>query len=331
MIDLIKYSFDKFKPDLKGKRLLTEAASGNYKCTAILGAMAGADVYAIGKDSRYGRYSDVVKETTDAAKVLGVSDRIQFSNRLDEIPLHKMDVVTNTGFVRPINKNFIDQLKGECVIPLIYEPWELRESDIDVQYCSERGINVFGTNESDSRLRTMNYIGFTVLHLLLQEKKTPFTSKILLIGSEKFNLAIANILNALDYDVDFCSTSHFDSSLNGSSYDVIVCTEMTSEVLIIGPEGALIHEKEIREDSILIHIAGNIELNRAGVKLYPEKNAEPGYMSYTTDFIDPVAVTDLHCAALKVAEGMILANSMNLSKNEYKEFLEKNYPALAIP
>jgi hypothetical protein len=53
-------------------------------------------------------------------------------------------------------------------------------------------------------------------------------------------------------------------------------------------------------------------------------------MSYTADYADPQAVIDLHTAGLKVAEGMIKANSLNLKPFEYKNYLEKNYPALSF-
>ena len=53
-------------------------------------------------------------------------------------------------------------------------------------------------------------------------------------------------------------------------------------------------------------------------------------MSFTADYIDSKAIIDLHTAGLKVAEGMLKANEMNLHRIEYKNFMESNYPALAI-
>jgi hypothetical protein len=43
-----------------------------------------------------------------------------------------------------------------------------------------------------------------------------------------------------------------------------------------------------------------------------------------------MAVIDLHTAGLKVAEGMLSANSAGLKGEEYKLFMEKNYPALGF-
>ena len=79
------------------------------------------------------------------------------------MPLEDVDILTNTGFLRPINKKLIKALTPKCVIPLMWEPWEFRPEEIDIDACVERGIKVYGTNEADPRLKTMDYIGWIVL------------------------------------------------------------------------------------------------------------------------------------------------------------------------
>jgi len=189
LIDLIKYSVQKFKLNINGLNVLTEAASGNYKCTPLIAAYAGANVYALGRDSKYGKFEIIKKEINKLARQLKVENKIQFINDVKEIELSTINILTNTGFLRPINKQVIDKLSNKCVIPLMYEPWEFRKTDLDLEHCFNKGIKVYGTNESDSRLLTMNYIGYTVLYFLLKEKKTPFRTKILLLGSDRFNIA----------------------------------------------------------------------------------------------------------------------------------------------
>ena len=53
-------------------------------------------------------------------------------------------------------------------------------------------------------------------------------------------------------------------------------------------------------------------------------------MSFTTDYIDNRAVIDLHTAGLKVVEGMLKANELALDSEDYKIFMEDNYPALSF-
>lgn len=330
MKELIKYSINKFDLNLSKKIVLTEAASGNYMCTPLIAAMAGANVYAIGRDSKYGAFKEVVSEITNFAKSLGVYQNINFVQSLDEVKMDSLDIVTNTGFVRPIDNDFIIKLNKNCVITLVYEPWEIRDEDVDIKSCISNGIKVFGTDESDSLLQTMRYLGYIVLHFLLVEKKTPFRTKILLIGSEKFNISIHNVLNSLKFECESVLTQDAEIIHDITEYDVIVCTEMVLDTLIIGSKNAMIDSSNLKENQLIIHIAGNVDVQNMSAKIYPENPAPARYMSYKTDFIDPLAVVDLHCAALKVGEGMLIASKLNLDLKDFNKFMSDNYPALPI-
>lgn len=331
---LIKKSFDKFRPNLSGRLVLTEAATGNYVCTPILAAMAGADVYALAKNSKYGSIQEIISQIDDVAGVFGLRERIHIIIDREEAPLNKIDVVTNTGFVRPIDRALINKLKPECVIPLMWEPWEYRESDLDLEACREKGIKVYGTNENDSRLQTFKYLGFIALHYLLEEKRTPMSSKVLVIGGKKFNQAVTDILKENGYEV----TQILSSSVrldDITEYDVFVLVDHEwGNVLIGDDQEALIKINQLKEDDLIIHICGRVcckSLN--GTKMFriiPENPAPFGYMSFTTDFIDPVAVFDLHAAGLKVAEGMLEAHKIGITGFNYKTFIESNYPGLSF-
>lgn len=332
---LIKKSFDKFRPNLSGRLVLTEAATGNYVCTPILAAMAGAEVYALAKNSKYGSIQEIIQQINDVAEEFGLKDKIHIILDREEAPLNKLDVVTNTGFVRPIDKTIINKLKPECVIPLMWEPWEYRESDLDLEACREKGIKVYGTNENDSRLQTFKYLGYIALHHLLQEKRTPMSTKVLVIGGKKFNEAVSAILKENRYEVRqiINSSNKLD---NITEYDTIVLTDHEwGNVLIGDDQKALIKTNQLKEDDLIIHLCGKVCFNNLKesnmFKIIPENPAPFGYMSFTTDFIDPVAVFDLHTAGLKVAEGMLEAHEKKLDRVQYKLYLEKYYPALSFP
>ena len=327
---LIKGSFEKFNINISGKTVLTEAATGNYVCTPVLAALAGAKVYAIAKDSKYGSVEQVKNEVFSIAKLLNVDKQITIIKSLDEIKLRGIDVVTNTGFVRPINRSLIDKLKPDCVIPLMWEPWEFRPNELDLDYAINKGIKVYGTNESDNRLQTMHYIGLIVLYFLLKEKKNPICSKVLLIGCEKFNHAIECVLKKLNYSINCFLTDEYKDA-DVKKYDTIVVAEHSIPRTIIGNSSdALISGSSITADQLIIHITGNVDFNMITCKHYPDKPSPFGYMSYTTDFFDPSAVIDLHAAGLKVAEGIMEAKTKGLKGKSFKEFMEKNYPALSF-
>jgi hypothetical protein len=57
----IEDAIDRLELDLSGKVVLTEAATGAYIVTPVIAALAGAEVYAFTKDTRYGTVADVTK------------------------------------------------------------------------------------------------------------------------------------------------------------------------------------------------------------------------------------------------------------------------------
>jgi len=326
----IQDSFHKFQINLQGKTVLTEAATGNYVCTPIIAAMAGAKVYAIAKESKYGTIDQIENEVSTIAKCLKVEKKISIIKSLNEVNLSGIDIVTNTGFVRPIDKSFIDRLKSDCVIPLMWEPWEFRPGEFDLDYATRKGIKVYGTNEADSRLQTMNYIGLTVLYFLLKEKRSPLSTKVLVIGCEKFNHAIEVVLKKQGYPVNSFLTNFYNKA-EIKEYDTIVVAEHTTSKMIIGDTSeSLINNSDLSIDHLIIHIAGSVDFDSTICCHYPEKPASFGYMSYTADFIDPVAVIDLHTAGLNVAEGMLKSKEIGLKGFAFKKHMETNYPALAF-
>lgn len=327
MIEKIKTSIKKFNLDLTNKNILTEAASGNYVVTPIIAALAGAKVMAVTKTSKYGTIEEIKEQTYSLAKQFDIEKMIKIVENKEEIDFKKFDIVTNTGFVRPINKKIIDKLSSDCVIPLMWEPWEFRKEDLDLEYCNKKGIKVYGTNESDSRLQTMKYIGFCVLDFLLKNKMTPFSTKLLILGNKLFVNPIIDVIDKLNYE--FTCISKYNEKIDVSKYQAIIFAENEINEELLGVDGYIL-KSDINPNHYLIHICGNVDFNGLDCKVNINQPANFGYMSFTTDYIDNQAVIDLHTAGLKVAEGMLKANKLNLSKDEYKFFMESHYPALSF-
>lgn len=324
----IRNSVKKFNLNLKDKIVFTEAASGNYVVTPIIAALADAKVYAYTKDSKYGSVEEVKKQTYDLAQKIGIKENISIIEDLDEVNLKEVDILTNTGFLRPVNRKLINRLSSKCVIPLMWEPWEYRRKDLDLEACVEHGIKVYGTNESDDRLRTLEYIGFTVLYILLKNKLSPFSSNVLFVGCERFVNPVAEILKQNDYEIH--KITDYSSPATVKGFDSIVVLEHERDGLIIGDDNAFIKTDEIDDTVLVMHICGNVSFKNAKFKYIPDKPSPFGYMSFTADYIDSQAVIALHTAGLKVAEGMLKSNGLGLKGLDYKGFMEKTYPALAF-
>lgn len=328
LVNKIKYSINKFNLNLNNKIILTEAATGNYVVTPIISALSGAKkVYAYTKNSKYGSIEDVKNQTLKLAKLCNIKNKIEIITDLNNINLKKVDILTNNGFLRPINRKIIKNLNSNCVIPLMWETWEFRDSDLDLEACIKKNIKVYGTNEDDSRLKTKEYIGYMVLKFLLDFKHTPISSNVLILGCDYFNLYIEKVLKQNSYN--YTIINNYKNKIDISKYDVIVLAEHYKKDLLIGSNG-FIKTKKISKNIDVIHICGNVDFSDANFRYIPKKPAKFGFMSYTADYMGSQVVVDLHTAGLKVAEGMLKANKMNLKKLNYKNFMEDNYPAMSF-
>lgn len=328
MINKIKNAINIFELDIKNRVVLTEGATGNYVSTPIIAALGGAKkVYSYAKESKHGTVNDIKKQTLGLSKMCGVENTIEIVTTLDNVNLKEVDILTNTGFLRPINKKIINSLKKDCVIPLMWETWEFRDSDLDIEACHHRGIKVYGTNEDDKRLKTKQYIGYMVLYFLLNLKHTPMSSNILILGCDYFTSYAKDVLEQNNYKFDILSK--YDNKIDVKKYNAIVLLEHNKKDLLIGKNG-FIKTDDISSMVDVIHICGNVDLAGADFRYVPDKPADFGYMSYTADYMGSQVVVDLHTAGFKVAEGMLKANKMGLNGKMYKDFMEKNYPALSF-
>ena len=120
-------------------------------------------------DSRFGLAKDIIEQTYKIAEAYKVADRIKCVDVRSHLDLAKADIVTNSGHVRPIDSDLIDTLQPTAVIPLMWETWELRESDFNLKRCREREILVLGTNERTPPCDMRGFIGMTGLKLLLDQ------------------------------------------------------------------------------------------------------------------------------------------------------------------
>ena len=324
----IKESINKFRIELRGRTILTEAATGNFVVTPIIAAKAGARVYAYTKDSCFGKVQEVKEQTYELAKKMRLEDLITIVDTLSVVDFKKIDVVTNTGFLRPLDRTFISKLSPHCVIPLMYEPWEYRQEDVVLEACFAHGIKVYGTNEEDKRLKTVDYLSCLVLYLLLDNKFSPFSANVLLVGTPQFVYPVKAVLDSIGYNVH--SVTEYPLNIEVEKFNAIVVLEHSRNDLIIGKKSAIIDTESIGSDSLVVHICGNVDFESARFKFVPEYPRPFGYMSFTADFVDAQAVVDLHAAGLKVAEGMLKAQDLGLKGKEYKKFLESNYPALSF-
>ena len=335
MLNFIKSRIRYYKLDLTDKIVYTEFGTGSYIFTPLIAFLAGAKkIYAINKDSSYGRYDDNKKEFIYLLKILYIkTDKIILVKEKKKEHLSEVDILTNSGFVRPIDRFTINNLKSTTVIPLMWETWEFREQDIDLEYAREKEILILGTNESNLGLNIFNYRGFLVSKLMFDCNLAVHDDKILLIGSGRLGEGIADFFKRNNIDYKWINLDNNMELNTIASYlkevDAIIFAEHCYNKLLIGENG-LLNLENIKILNLLvqlIHICGNIDMdfiNKLNLSIYPSNPKSFGYMSVTGDYLSPKTTIELVTAGFKVGEVMSNYRVNNSLKDSYLKAIKHN-------
>ena len=125
LLRLIDDAIHRCHLDLSDTVVFTEAATGPYSVTPVIAAAAGARrVFALARSTRWGSADAVERQTMDLARRAGVSTRVVIVSEKTRDILGEVDIITNSGHVRPIDAGTIALLKPTAVVPLMYEAWE---------------------------------------------------------------------------------------------------------------------------------------------------------------------------------------------------------------
>ncbi len=307
-----------YELDLKNLNVLTECASGPYTYTSILAGLAGATVTAIGKDSVYGLFKDNKAKCEEIKNILNLENIDIVENNIDDKAYQKFDILTNTGFNRPYTANKIKHLKKTAVIPLMWETWEFRVDDLDINACQKHSVPVIGTNESFHKLDMFPYVGYIAMKLLFELNIEIYHSHLILLGSGEVAFNIANVFNQLHIDYIWFSSDNLNSSYNMASYDdletllnqnyidAVICAEHANSIRLF--DDCKLNFKILKQHFPNIrwgHISGNIDplqLKDSNILYFPKTIMPFGYMSYQCHDLGVKPVLELHIAGLKVGE-----------------------------
>jgi hypothetical protein len=122
--------------DLSGFTVLAEADSGPYVVTPFIAVLAGADrVLSITRDSQYAKPEEVIAQTRALEVLCELEDRVEIYTVRSLDLFAEADIVTNLGFVRPIDTETVAAMKPTAIIPLMCETWEFGLGDVDLGAC----------------------------------------------------------------------------------------------------------------------------------------------------------------------------------------------------
>ncbi|TND06502.1 MAG: hypothetical protein FD123_3540 [Bacteroidetes bacterium] len=305
--------------NLDGLRVVTECASGSYALTPVMALMAGAKVYSIGRDTRYGKFSDLSEQVGLLCSEAGLQTQPEFSEKENFTGWPDADIVLNSGMIRPITADVINRMKSTAVIPLMWETWEFRPGEIDLSACRKKNIPVIGTNENYPLADMYKYPGMLAIRLMFDLKIDVANNRIALLGGALTGRLIADTFRKLgleyawftsggkENDPDCFSYEQMPAKLKTFEPDVILFAEHHDRRQLFGKEAELGFEKLAQDfpDVRIGHICGNIDaddLQKSGLVFAPEIIAPFGYMSYLPEVLGPKPGMVLSIAGLKVGE-----------------------------
>jgi hypothetical protein len=317
---LMSAAIDRCGLDLSGLTVLTEAASGAYVVTPVLAAMAGANVYALAAGTAYASSEELRELTARLAGLAGAADRIQLVYSKDATIVGAADVVTNSGQVRPIEAEMVAYMKPSSVVPLMYESWEYRQTDVDLAACRARGIAVAGTNERHPSVDVFSFLGQMAVMQLHDAGIAVRGSEVLLLCDNDFAPFIRRDLEN--------AGAHVTQSLRLTEDVVSPQCDAVLLVLHPGPRPAFDDEdarllSRKAPGAVLVQYWGDADraaLAAAEVPVWPLRAPAAGHMAILPSAVGPEPIIRLQAGGLKVGE--VLARGMEDASSEDRSFVQ---------
>jgi hypothetical protein len=288
--------------DLSGLNVLTEGASGAYVATAVAAAIANArQVHAVVRPSRYGSVPEVREWTLKVAAAAGVADRISVVENVPPDILVNIDIVTNSGHLRPITSALIDRLPPRAVIALMFEAWEFRGEDIDAEACRRRRIPIVAVNERHPTVDVFAHLGALCVRLLQEAGFAVCSNRIALLCDNAFAEPIARGLSGVGALVDlFPAVEH----LPKASWDAVVVALRPTSAPRIG-EGQAARLAECAPGATIAQLWGDIDRDSVvsqGLSVWPRLPPKAGHMAVLLSDIGPEPIVRLQVGGLRAAE-----------------------------
>lgn len=308
-INKIKSAIKKLDLDLSGLNVLTEVGSNEFIYTPVIAAMAGAKkVFAWTRDSKYSLGDENISECKKVLAQADINCDIEFYNgSFNKEHLELADMITNSGFLRPLDENKLKYTKGGLVIPLMYEKWELRESDIDINYCKKKGIKVAGTWENHPDLMVFNHIGPLAIKMALNAGYEVYRNKIIVWSDDHFGEVASKAFRDFGALEVIQTTDENILYMNITDVDFIFICDYSEPREYYGKEGFFDIDKFLVINKILglIHLYGRLDFRKIQGKvslIYPEFDGRASTMSFTLSHVGLNPIINLQAAGFKVGQ-----------------------------
>lgn len=301
LVALMRAAIARIGLDLGGITVLTEAASGAYATTASLAGLAGAErVFAVARDNRHGSRSHHARQTRALAAAAGVEARLEIVTSPGAVAADSQ-IVTNSGNLRPLDRELIVRLPSQAVIALMYEVWELRAADLDLAACRARGLPVVAVNERHPAIDVFRYLGPLALRQLHDAGFAVLGCRLALLCDNPFAPSIRAALEAAGAEVQVAERCE---ELPAGPVDAVLVALRPRAAPVIGAAEAR-HLLARVGRAPLVQFWGDLDraaLAMLGLQVWPEAAPPAGHMGMLLPAIGPEALVRLQAGGLRAAE-----------------------------
>jgi hypothetical protein len=308
--DLMQRAISQMELNLSGLVILTEAATGAYATTAVLAALAGAErVYALARPSRYGAIAEVEAWTFQLASFAGVADRVTVIDELRDDVIGCANIITNSGHLRPLSAQLIDRLPGQAAIALMFEAWEFRSEDIDLEACVRRNIPIVGVNERHQAVDVFSFLGPLSIRQLHDCGLAVYRNRIALLCDNEFAGPIFRGLSVVGATVTLFSDP---GELTREEWDAVVVALKPGAEPRIGAAEARHLAANIPPGATVAQFWGDMDraaLMECGISIWPQTPPKAGHMGVLLSDIGPEPIVRLQPAGLRAAEWILRGGS----------------------
>lgn len=301
--NIITKLISQYNLNLAGQVILTEIGTDEYTYLPEICLEAGAKyVIALVKDSAFGKASTIIKAYKKTKFYEGNKNQIEIIKDLKKCSetLNQVTIVTNSGHLRPINKSILSLVAKNCHIALMYDIWEFRDRDINLEDCKNLKIPIIGTYEHHKELKIFDYSGVLAVKMMLNSGNSIKNQSVLIWSDDDFGKSAFQYIKKLDPKK--CHIKCKESTLkNADHYDVIFICDYDEE-RIYGEE--LLKEFfDLNKGISVVHLFGKI--SKTILNVFPERNSYSKKMSKTFSYLGLMPILELQIASLKATSSVM--------------------------